>query len=70
MPHDSATHAKVSTMQPFAAGDLLLGATDLNVPTDDHAGDGRIFQFDKNMKMRPSPTTTPVMDAFSSSIKT
>ncbi|MBL8642655.1 MAG: hypothetical protein JNK21_01895, partial [Rhodospirillaceae bacterium] len=40
------------TMQPFAAGDLLLGATDLNVPEDDHAGDGRIFQFDKNFNLK------------------
>lgn len=52
MPDDVAKTAKVSTMQPFAAGDLLLGATDLNVPEDDHAGDGRIFQFDKDMKLK------------------
>jgi hypothetical protein len=48
----AAASVKVSTMQPFAPGDLLLGATDLNVPTDDHAGDGRIFQFDKNMQLK------------------
>ena len=47
-----AAAAKVSTMQPFARGDLLLGATDLNVPEDDHAGDGRIFQFDRDMKLK------------------
>ena len=58
MSNDAAAAAKVSTMQPFAAGDLLLGATDLNVPTDDHAGDGRIFQFDKNMTLKGVLYTT------------
>ena len=58
MPDTAATTSKVSTMQPFAVGDLFLGATDLNVPTDDHAGDGRIFQFDKNMNMKGVLYTT------------
>ena len=35
-----------STLQPFAPGDILVGATLLNVPDDDHAGDGRIIQYD------------------------
>ncbi len=52
MPDDAAKKPKVSTMQPFAPGDLLLSATDLNVPEDDHAGDGRIFQFDKNFNLK------------------
>jgi hypothetical protein len=52
MPDDAAKKPKVSTMQPFAAGDLLLSATDLNVPEDDHAGDGRIFQFDKDFNLK------------------
>ena len=52
MPDTAAPQAKTSTMQPFAAGDILVGATDLNVPTDDHAGDGRIFQFDKNLQLK------------------
>jgi sugar lactone lactonase YvrE len=55
---DTAAATKVSTMQPFAKGDLLLGATDLNVPTDDHAGDGRIFQFDKDMNLKGVLYTT------------
>jgi hypothetical protein len=33
------------SLQPFVLGDFLLGATLLNNPDDDHAGDGRIFQF-------------------------
>lgn len=52
MPDDVVKNPKISTMQPFAKGDLLLGATDLNVPEDDHAGDGRIFQFDKDMNLK------------------
>jgi hypothetical protein len=40
---------KVSTMKPFAPGDIFLGCTYLNNPQDDHAGEGRILQFDRNM---------------------
>jgi len=40
----------VSTMQPFAKGDIFAGATVLNRPEDDHAGDGRIIQYDSNLK--------------------
>ncbi|GMW07554.1 MAG: hypothetical protein AMXMBFR8_23500 [Nevskiales bacterium] len=40
---------KVSTMKPFAAGDIFLGCTYLNHPTDDHAGEGRILQFDRDL---------------------
>lgn len=40
---------KESTMQPFAAGDILAGATLLNNADDDHAGDGRIIQFDSDL---------------------
>lgn len=41
-----------STLQPFAPGDILVGATLLNNPTDDHAGDGRIIQYDQNLKLK------------------
>ncbi len=41
---------KQSTMKPFAPGDVFLGCTYLmNVPGDDHAGEGRILQFDRNL---------------------
>jgi len=40
----------VSTMKPFARGDIFAGATVLNRPEDDHAGDGRIIQYDSNLK--------------------
>mgnify|MGYP003683350795 CR=1 FL=1 len=35
-----------STMQPFAPGDIFLGVTLLNNSDDDHAGPGRIIQYD------------------------
>jgi hypothetical protein len=38
------------TMQPFAPGDIFLGCTYLNDPTDDHAGLGRILQYDAEFK--------------------
>jgi hypothetical protein len=39
---------KTSTMKPFARGDIFLGCSYLNDPQDDHKGEGRILQFDKN----------------------
>jgi hypothetical protein len=36
-------------MQPFAAGDVFAGATLLNSADDDHAGDGRIIQYDSEL---------------------
>ena len=40
---------KESTLQPFAKGDIFAGATLLNNPDDDHAGDGRIIQYDSDL---------------------
>lgn len=40
----------VSTLKPFARGDILVGATVLNRTDDNHAGDGRIIQFDSDLK--------------------
>ena len=39
---------KESTLKPFAVGDIFAGATLLNDPNDDHAGPGRIIQFDSD----------------------
>lgn len=41
--------ANVSTIKPFAKGDIFVGATLLNRAEDDHAGDGRIIQYDSNL---------------------
>ena len=57
-PATAPATVKESTMVPFAPGDILLAATDLNNPTDDHAGDGRIFQFDKNFHLKGVLYTT------------
>ena len=38
-----------SNLKPFATGDIFAGATLLNNPNDDHAGDGRIIQFDTDL---------------------
>lgn len=38
-----------STLQPFEKGDVFAGATLLNNPDDDHAGDGRIIQYDSQL---------------------
>jgi len=40
---------KESTLKPFAAGDIFAGASVLNNPDDDHAGDGRIIQYDSDL---------------------
>jgi hypothetical protein len=38
------------TLAPFAAGDIFLGCTWLNDPTDDHAGLGRVLQYDGDLR--------------------
>ncbi|MDH3978121.1 MAG: WD40 repeat domain-containing protein [Gammaproteobacteria bacterium] len=40
---------KESTIQPFEKGDVFVGVTLLNNPDDDHAGDGRIIQYDADL---------------------
>ena len=42
----------IYTLKPFAAGDVFIGATLLNNPEDDHAGRGRIFQFDADLNLK------------------
>ncbi|MDJ0926756.1 MAG: hypothetical protein QNJ73_03810 [Gammaproteobacteria bacterium] len=41
-----------STATPFEKGDVFLGCTLLNVPEDDHAGEGRIWQYDKDLNFK------------------
>ena len=43
---------RTSTMQPFAPGDIFLGLTALDDPTDDHAGPGRIVQYGADLKKK------------------
>jgi len=44
--------ARENTIQPFEKGDILLGATLLNNPDDDHAGVGRIQQYGKDFNLK------------------
>lgn len=44
--------AGVVGLQPFANGDVFVGATQLNDPDDDHAGRGRILQFDADLNLK------------------
>jgi sugar lactone lactonase YvrE len=41
-----------STLQPFAPGDVFVGSTVLEDPTDDHAGRGRILQYDSKLRRK------------------
>ncbi|MDJ0928523.1 MAG: hypothetical protein QNJ73_12870 [Gammaproteobacteria bacterium] len=41
---------RTSTFQPFAVGDVFVAATVMDVPDDDHAGTGRLLQFDRNLQ--------------------
>ena len=41
-----------NTMQPFAAGDIFTSCTYLNNPYDNHAGVGRIVQYDKDLNYK------------------
>ena len=42
--------SRETTMTSFARGDIFVAATLLNDDNDDHAGDGRIIQYDANLK--------------------
>ncbi len=41
-----------SNLTKFIEGDVFVGATVLNNPDDDHAGDGRVIQFDENLNQK------------------
>ncbi len=40
----------VSTVKPFVRGDILVAATIMDNPTDDHGGTGRLIQYDENLQ--------------------
>lgn len=44
--------ARQNTMQPFEKGDIFLACTLLNDPDDDHAGEGRIWQYGKDLQFK------------------
>jgi len=41
-----------STLQPFAPGDVFVGSTVLDGEDDDHAGRGRILQYDSQLRRK------------------
>jgi hypothetical protein len=41
-----------STLQPFAPGDIFVGSTVLDGADDDHAGRGRILQYDAQLRRK------------------
>jgi len=44
------TARHVSTVKPFAKGDILVAATIMDNPDDDHGGTGRLIQYDENLQ--------------------
>jgi sugar lactone lactonase YvrE len=50
--HDGALMKERSTLQPFAPGDVFVGSTVLDGADDDHAGRGRILQFDAQLRKK------------------
>jgi len=51
-PSANAGGPRIDSMRPFARGDVFVTATVMNVPADDHAGAGRILQFDENLNFK------------------
>ncbi|MBM4197071.1 MAG: hypothetical protein FJ197_08250 [Gammaproteobacteria bacterium] len=47
-----AGESPVSTATPWARGDILVASTVMNDPNDDHAGIGRLFQYDENLELK------------------
>ena len=43
---------KENTMKPFELGDIFLGCTELIEDIDDHKGNGRILQYDKDFNLK------------------
>jgi hypothetical protein len=47
-----APEARRNTATPFAPGDIIVAATVMDVPEDDHAGTGRLIQYDANLNYK------------------
>lgn len=43
---------RVNTMTPFERGDIIVAATVMDDPDDDHAGTGRLLQYDSDMNLK------------------
>ena len=51
-PSEDAAGPRVNTARPFAQGDVLVTATVMNNPNDDHAGAGRLIQYDADLNYK------------------
>jgi hypothetical protein len=51
-PSADAAGPLVNTLRRFAAGDVFVAATVMNDPKDDHAGVGRILQYDADLNFK------------------
>ncbi len=51
-PSEDAAGPRRNTMRPFAPGDVIVAATVMNDPQDDHAGVGRLLQFDEDLRFK------------------
>jgi cytochrome c553 len=51
-PSEDAAPPRRNTMRPFAPGDVLVAATVMNDPHDDHAGVGRLLQYDADLRFK------------------
>jgi len=49
MTTTQAQEQRVSSLRPFAKGDIFVAATIMDHPTDDHMGTGRIIQYDAEL---------------------
>ncbi|MBM3515913.1 MAG: hypothetical protein FJX59_19685, partial [Alphaproteobacteria bacterium] len=47
-----AAEERVSTATPWARGDVIVAATVMDNPEDDHAGTGRLLQYDADLKLK------------------
>lgn len=52
VPSANAEGVRRNTMQPFTRGDVFVAATVMNDPKDDHAGVGRILQYDADLNFK------------------
>lgn len=50
LPGAPAVH--LNTVKPFSKGDILVAATLMDNPTDDHGGTGRLLQYDENLQLK------------------
>jgi hypothetical protein len=50
--HARSAEERISTATPFAKGDIIVAATVMDNPDDDHAGTGRLLQYDANLNLK------------------